>query len=145
MVLQLIYWAALGACLLYAFRRGGAPERLGITIIAVGSILSVIVASGFAARFRTVEWGILLVDVGVLIAFLAIALRTDRYWPLWAAGFHTIGVATHVATLADPDVVSRAYALAQGFWAYPMMIAVAIGTRNHQRRSRPPRRGSWRS
>ena len=132
-MLQLIYWLFLGTCLAYALWRGGRPEKAGVGIIAVGSILSVIATSDLGARFRTVEWGILAIDVTILVAFLALALRTDRFWPLWAAGFHAIGVATHVATMVDPDVVSRAYAYAQGFWAYPMLIAAAIGTRNHHR------------
>ena len=137
MILQLVYWTVLAASAAFVFWRGGTPEKAGVAIIGIGSVLSVIATSELEERFRSMEWGILLVDVAVLVALLAVALRSDRFWPLWAAGFHVIGVVTHVATLVDPDIVSYAYALAQGFWAYPMLAAVVIGTWNwHKRISR---------
>lgn len=137
MILQIIYWAFLAACFGYAFRYGGGPERVGAAIIGIGSLVSVAASSDFVLRFRSVEPGIFATDIVVLAAFLMLALRTERYWPLWATGFHVVGVATHTAIIVDPKVVPPAYAIAQGFWAYPMLVAVVMGTVAHRRRLAP--------
>ena len=134
MLLQISYWIVLFLCCGYAFRRGGRPERIGAAVALAASILSVAATTEFAARFKGVEAGILAVDVAVLCAFLALAVKTDRFWPLWATAFHTVAVATHIAIAADPTTVPRAYALAQGFWAYPVILSFAVGTWNLQRR-----------
>lgn len=137
MILQLIYWAVLCASCGYAAWRGGTPERAGAAIMAIGSVLSVVVTSDMGVRFRGAEIGIMIVDAAVLVAFLAVALRSDRFWPLWAAAFQAIAIATHVAAVANPAVFWFAYALAQGFWAYPMLLAIVIGTwHRNQRQSR---------
>ncbi|MFN3945312.1 MAG: hypothetical protein ACK4K7_10315 [Allosphingosinicella sp.] len=128
MMLQILYWTTLAACLLFALKRGGADERIGAAVIAVGSLLSVGAAAAPNGRFQAAETGILIVDLAVLAAFLALALRSERFWPLWATGFHLVAVVTHGAMMVSPGVVPRAYALAQGFWAYPMLFAIAIGT-----------------
>ena len=133
------YWLFLACCAGYAMLRGGQPERLGGIILIAGSVLSWAGASREAVRFHGMENGILLIDLAVLAAFLTLALKSDRFWPLWVTGFHLVAVLTHLALLADPTVVPRAYALAQGFWAYPMLIALAIGTNIYRRtRGRQP-------
>jgi hypothetical protein len=102
--------------------------------MAIGSVLSVVVTPQLGVRFRDAELGIMIVDAAVLVAFLVVALRSDRFWPLWAAAFQAVAIATHVAAVANPQVFWFAYALAQGFWAYPMLLAIVIGTwRRHKR------------
>lgn len=131
----LFYWILLTLCGAYVFIRGGVPERIGIAILVMGSILSTASATAnYALRFRQMEAGIFLVDVVGLIALVALALRANRFWPLWVAGFHLVGVATHAAMAASPDVVPRAYAMAQAFWGYPMLAAMVAGTWRHRRR-----------
>ena len=130
----LFYWILLALCSSYIFLRGAPPERIGIAILVVGSIVSVLSANAYPARFRSMEIGIFLVDLAVLAAYVALALRADRFWPLWVAGFHLVGVATHTAMAASPDVVPRAYAIAQAFWGYPMLAAMVAGTWRHRNR-----------
>lgn len=80
--------------------------------------------------WTSVEAGVALVDVILLGTLLVIALTTNRVWPLWATAAQLVGTMTHLAIWADPYVVPRAYALAQPFWAYPALIALALGTWN---------------
>jgi hypothetical protein len=128
------YYAMLALCWMYALLKGGAPERFGATILAVGSILSLAARSSATGRFGSVEVGVFLADVATLIAFLVLALRAERYWPLWLAALQIIGTAGHVVKLADPDTIPRAYAVALVFWSYPMLLLIALGTWRHQRR-----------
>ena len=131
----LFYWTLLALCSVYVLIRGAAPERIGMAVLVVGSILSTASATAeYEVRFREMELGIFLVDVAVLVGFVALALRADRFWPLWVAGFHLVGVATHTAMMASEEVVPRAYAMGQAFWAYPILLAMVVGTWRHRQR-----------
>lgn len=128
------YFAILVLCTLYALLKGGAPERIGAGIIALGSILSLAAVSGPAGRFGSVEVGVFLVDVAALVAFLALAFRAERYWPLWVAALQVIGTTGHAIKLVDPAVIPRAYAFILALWTYGMLSMVVLGTWRHQRR-----------
>ncbi|WP_165799573.1 hypothetical protein [Sphingomonas oleivorans] len=128
-ILQISYLVFLTLCAGYALLRGRRPERIGATIMIMGSVLTWAAAAELAYRWHSVDQGIFAVDLGMLVALLALALRSERFWPLWATGFHTVGLVTHSAMMVDPAIVPRAYSLAQGFWAYPALLALAMGTR----------------
>lgn len=130
----IFYFSLLFACWAYALLKGAAPERIGASIIGIGSILTVLAASGSAHRFASVEIGIFIVDVGCFVAFLVLALRAERYWPLWIAGLQLIGTSGHAVKLVDPEVIRRAYWFIQAFWSYPMLLLIVLGTFRHQQR-----------
>lgn len=129
-----VYNVLLVACWAYALRRGGPPERIGATILAVGSFLTAAAVSRSTTSYRSVETGILIVDLLCLVAFLALALRADRFWPLWVAALQIIGTAVHAVKFVDPDIIRRAYAFILAIWAYPMILLLVAGTRRHQQR-----------
>jgi hypothetical protein len=138
----LFYFFCLFAIVAYAFWRGGKWERLGALTLLAGSILTLIAVSAASRRFADVETGILLVDAAVLAAFLAIALRSDRYWPLWTAALQLIGLLGHFAKLADLEMPRNGYGFLQAFWSYPMMLTILVGTWNqHRARRRDQGRG----
>lgn len=118
----------------YAWRMGGEPERAGAIIILVGAVLSYPAAILFGHRWHTPEYGILIVDLAALVALLAIALRSDRYWPLFGAAFQLIAVITHLAMIVSPTLLPRAYSLAQPFWAYPLLVSLILGSWKRSRR-----------
>lgn len=127
MVLALTYWAFLLGCGVYVVRHGPEQERQVFAALVLASLLSGIIASIDNRHIQSVALSILLVDLLLLLFLLFVASRTDRFWPLWTTGFHLIGVLTNVAMLVNPSVVPRAYALAQGFWAYPALLALCLG------------------
>ncbi len=129
-----VYYALFAACGLYVLLKGGAPEKVGAAILAVGSVLSVAAVSSPTGRFGAVEVGVFLVDVATLLAFLALALRAERYWPLCVTALQAIGTAGHAAKLLDPGVIRSAYAIVLSLWRYPMLLLIVVGTWNHQRR-----------
>jgi hypothetical protein len=134
------YYALLLGCSIYTLRRGGAPERIGVAILGIGSLLSSVaiersvILYGLVHVYRSVEIGVLIVDAMVLIAFMLLALRADRFWPLWIVACHILGTAGHFVKFADPDIIPRAYAFIVAIWSYPMMALLLIGTWRHQRR-----------
>ena len=122
--LQLLFTVAiLGACGV-ALWRGGWPERTAALAIFAASSATPFVESSL---FASPEYGILAVDVMLLGWLGALALLTDRFWPLWATGFHLVGTIIHVARMVDPTVVPPAYAIGQVFWSYPVLAALASG------------------
>lgn len=135
MTLQLLYWIFLVLCSVYVLWKGGAPERTGIAIVIAASFLSALSVSHDASvRYGNMETGLFTVDVVALAAFVVLALRADRFWPLWITGIHLVGVATHTAKLVSPDVLPRIYSWIQGLWAYPIIILIVIGTIRHRKR-----------
>ena len=141
-IFQLFYLLVLVAVCSYAGWQGGWPERAGAAIMFLGSVLSVVAAMSFYPGWRSPEAGIFIVDLLVLAAFVNLALYSDRFWPIWVTSFHLIAVTIHVATLADRSVAALAYASAQEFWAYPMLVGIAVGTWNHRRRQASIPRGN---
>jgi hypothetical protein len=127
----------------YIVWRGAAPERIGIGILVVGSILTVVAGETQGLAFTSFEAAVFAVDLAVLAAYVALALCADRYWPLWVAGLQAIGVATHAAELASSAVIPWAYSIGQALWGYPMLLAIVIGAARH--RSRTLRYGADRS
>ena len=132
----LLYFACLFAMAGYAWWQGDKEERWGALLLLAGSLLTLLAGSPAGRRFTSVETGILLVDATVLLGFLALALLSDRYWPLWTAALQVIGVLGHLAKLADLDMPRNGYSFLQAFWSYPMMLTIVIGTWHHHRRMR---------
>ena len=122
-MLALLYLMALVIACTGAVRWGGTPERIGAVAVFVASVLTAVVQGSFSDP----EYGVIAVDVGLLIILLWLALSSDRYWPMPAAAFHLVGMSVHLTKIVDPTVWWRAYLHANAFWAYPVLLALALG------------------
>jgi len=129
----LLYVTLLLACFAYALVRGGWPERLGVLILMVGSALTFAALPPLQQRYASVEMGIMLIDVAVLFAFLALALSTDRYWPLWTTALQLLVVFAHLARWADPHMFRLGYGIIMAGWSYLQLLVMALGIRAHDR------------
>lgn len=114
----------LGSCG-YAFWLGRDNERLTAIALLSSAVASVYLQT---SKFFQPESGILIVDLLLLAYLIWLAMRSDRFWPLYAAGFQVVGTTIHLARFADSNVLHSAYAAAQIFWAYPVLLALAAGT-----------------
>jgi hypothetical protein len=85
-------------------------------------------------RYASLEAGVLIVDVLTLGAFTFIALRSDRFWPLWISGLQLTTSIAHFLKAAEPDLVPIAYAAAGRLWSYPILLILAVGTWRSSRR-----------
>ena len=129
-----LYWTLLAVSCGYALLRGRKYERLTAIICIVASIVSVLLRAPLHERYLGVEAGDLLVDLLVLSAFVAIALQSDRFWPLWVAGLQLTTSMGHMVKAVHSDLLPLAYAAALRFWAYPILIILLVGTwRSRQR------------
>lgn len=136
-MLRLLLFSALliGSCG-YAFVRGQRDERVTAAVCLAASLASIALTGPANLRYSQIELGVLVVDLLTLGAFTFIALRSDRFWPLWISGLQLTTSIAHFLKAADPGLVPIAYAAAGRFWGYPILIILVVGTwRSHRRLS----------
>jgi len=123
-------------CAAYAFIAGGFPERIGAAVYALSVAATYLVLWSESSEWRTLEFGVFIVDAVVFVAFVFLALRANRFWPIWVSGLLGLGLFGHMARLAGPTVIPWAYAVVLTIWSYPILAIIALGTFNHHRRIR---------
>jgi hypothetical protein len=118
-------WAAtLVAVVILAFTRGRRSERWAASALFLGWLLTLLVYRTPAAG---TQWPLFAVDAALLVVLLWIALRSRRYWPMFAAGFHFLAIVTHVARTVDVHVNHWAYITAEIIWGYLLAFAIGYG------------------
>jgi hypothetical protein len=119
----------------YALWRGRKYEQLSALVFLSATVATVLARSTGQERYIALERSDLIIDSLVLLAMVAIALRSDRFWPLWIAGLQLTISMSHLLKALRPDLLPLAYAAAERFWSYPTLIILFIGAwRQHQRR-----------
>ena len=126
--------ALLALTTFYALWAGGGPERIGAAIYALSVAATNLVMRTHSHDWANLESGVFIVDVVTFLAFVPIALRANRFWPLWVTAFLGLGVLGHVARLVTPDTFWRAYAMVLTIWSYPILVLIAVGAFLHRRR-----------
>jgi len=137
-----VFRIILGLVALYAFMRGSRDERLVGMICVIGAVATHVLISPLRHRFAGVEIPVMIVDLAVFGGFLLVALRSSRFWPLWVAGLQLTTMLGHVLKAIDLSLLPRAYGASLTFWAYPIVLILAVGTwRTHRRLRHPARDG----
>jgi hypothetical protein len=139
LLIRILFYNALliGACG-YAWLRGRSDERIAATTCVVATVASFALLTEL--RFSGVEFGVLAVDLATLAVFVAVALRSERFWPLWVSGLQLTSSVTHLLKLLQPSLMPFAYAAAEAIWSYPILIILVVGTwraRRYERFSGP--------
>jgi hypothetical protein len=123
-LLPSLFWAFTAATLIILATFGERPER--------GFAVLIVVAVGATwLNFERDGWtdpvALLAIDGVVLAAGLLLALRTDRYWPLWFSGFQMLTVLTGIAHLVSPDHVPALFLNLSALWFYPALWCSTAG------------------
>lgn len=126
--LQYFFWAVCVLCLAVTLRFGERDERRGMIIIMVGSIVTALVVVAANRNFKDISGWFLLVDLCVLVAFVKMLFDSQKYWPVWVGSLQLISIVIHILDLLMPKTIPAAYAMLQGFWVYPMLFAIMMGT-----------------
>jgi len=132
----ILYWTLLTLTCGYALTRGRTDERLVAAVCLVASVVTAFALSPWRQRYSGVETDELLVDIVTLAAFVFVALRSNRFWPLWVAGLQLTTSMSHMLKAVDLGLVPQAYAAAEKFWSYPILLILAVGTWRGHRRSK---------
>lgn len=113
------------SCCGIAWKWGGLDERL-----AAGAILLAVLVSNLTveSHFRGTEPGVFIVDIVLLLGLLIIALRSDRFWPMWATAFQLVATLVHLGSMVETGDFAWAYYVALAFWSFPVFLTVIAGT-----------------
>jgi hypothetical protein len=122
---HIAYLLAVILCVGSVARYGGRDEWRALAGVIGASVVTPLLQRH---GFQSIEYGIMAVDLALLAWLTAIALQSDRRWPLFAAGFHLAGCAVHLAPLAGANFNRMAYSYASAGSAYFVLLAIAVGT-----------------
>lgn len=125
-----VWGAALTLVCGLALWKGGPSERLAAVLFYGAWILTRITHD--PDRFAT-QWAVSLVDGALFASLTLLALKSDRYWPIFAAGFDLLSIITHLARALDATLPEWAYYTAAQIWAYLTIGALGLGTWNSWR------------
>lgn len=123
---DLLLFGTCGYALLYG--------RLDARIVGGVCIAANFASYAMVSRYHGVELGVLAIDLLTLGAFVFVALRSDRFWPLWISGLQLTTTIGHLLKAIQLDLVPIAYAVSLRFWAYPILIILAVATWRNRRR-----------
>jgi hypothetical protein len=126
MLIALSFWLLTALCCGYAAMAGGRDGRRVALAYIVGCLATLL--AWFVQRDWThTHYATFLVDALLLPIFWSIALRSDRWFPIWITGFHLVSVVSHVASLLVSHYAFKLYFFLQSFWSVPMLVILTIG------------------
>jgi uncharacterized membrane protein YecN with MAPEG domain len=124
MLPHIVFWILLSVVCALAMLRGRTDERIAAGACAVATLLTHFVLGPLQIKYSGVEHGLVALDVAMLAIFVAVALRSSRFWPLWVAGLQLTMSMAHVMKAIDEQLMPRAYAAAAVFWSYPILLII---------------------
>lgn len=122
---------AVGSCA-YAIRCGGAPERIVGIVILASVVADPLLHLVLEPRFHAVDPTHLIIDLVRFAAFVAVALRACRYWPIWLASFQTLALGAHAMRAMEVAIHPVAYGAMSAMWSYGMLALLLFATRFHR-------------
>jgi hypothetical protein len=128
-VLHLLWvWGGHALALLigiWALWRGTKTERYGAIFIWLMWVLSPLLQT---KGMIGLDYGLLIVDAGTMLAFFWLSATSRKFWTAFAAAFMVLTVAGHFSTPLSSDVNLIIYLTNNGFWGgYAMLGALAAG------------------
>jgi hypothetical protein len=109
----------------FAFLKGDEPERVGGGACALGLLASLLLQDD--SRLTGPQWGLMAVDVVMLVVYAALAWKSRRSWPVWAGALQALIVMTHVASLVDIRPPLAAFYVVLNAASYGILLALAVG------------------
>lgn len=131
MIRQLLFGVLLWAVTIYAFRRGGRDEKIVAATLIVATYLSPLVVASLK-RFHQTELPLAMVDIGLGCVLLIVALRSDKFWPLWLIAMQGLTILSHFAPFV-PHMIPWNYRNAIVVWSWPMQIVLGFAVHQHYR------------
>jgi hypothetical protein len=140
------YLSLLFVVLVYAFVRGGGPERSVAAVLTTTLVINLLALSITPPTLSSIDYVPFFLDSASLVVFIAIALAARRFWPLCVASLQCLALMAHFTRMMDVDIHPVAYGTMQVASSYPLLLVLALGTFLHQRRLRSNGSDpSWRS
>lgn len=125
----------MAAVCVFAFLRGDRPEKRTAIVLGLALAASTLLQRREIGHYE--QWGLLTVDAMYLAWLTPLVLFSDRYWPLFAAAFQLLLVATHLVMIISYRSGQWTYMTAYAAWSYGGFISLGAGTLIENQRKRP--------
>ncbi len=126
-IIAVAFGIILIASACYVFIYGGATGKWG-AVITICAWLATLIFWYQATTFTNAMTNVLTVDIMCLIGFLILALKSHRYWPIWASGLQLTAVISHFVIYTAPHVIPNVYQAINGIWSIPIVAIMVFGT-----------------
>jgi hypothetical protein len=128
-----------------AWRWGAGPERACVAANIYMRIADLIYHWLFGTHvyFANVEIGHAFIDLTTALAFLLIALRANRVYPLWLSALQFVSFISHIAVSLSHAIAGLAYWILIVSPSYLQLIVLALSIFLHHRRVK--QHGTYRS
>jgi hypothetical protein len=123
----ILFYLLLAALVALTWWRGRSDERLAAAICVGGTAVTVLVGNGLHVSESDFHAAAFMVDALIFLLFLGIALRSERFWPMWVAGLQLTTASVHLLMIVSPDLPGLIFGTALAFWSYPILLLIAIG------------------
>lgn len=123
----------IGAVCIFSVWKGDREERIAGIAFAIGVVTAPLLKD---RQWVGPQWGNFALDAAYFALLIGMALRTRKYWPLFAAGFQLLLVLTHAASMVDHQLGAWAYITAGVIWTYLGLFALGAGAWNSFTRRR---------
>ena len=110
----------------FAFWKGEEPERMGAAAYAIVVLATTMIRGDATPNIP--RWGIMGIEVVLLVVFVGLVWHSRRAWPVWAASFQALIVTCHVLVVANLRPPAVAAATVINMSNYGLLISLAVGT-----------------
>lgn len=122
------------------WRWGGSPERwlagVFLATMVVPPLLMRLAFGPVAIEVGPYATAFMAIDILAAVLFTATALRANRNYPLWIAGFQLVAVCTDLVKVLVPGVAPLAVAILVIGPSYCQLLILLVGFLRHVRRER---------
>lgn len=106
----------------YSVLAGGRDGRAAVAMLLSAALMTLMITG-----FTQDRWAVALVDAVLFAGLVALAIRSNHYWPLWLAGLHGAAMATQIVSHLNPDLPYKIYHAVVAFWSIPMQVVIVVG------------------
>lgn len=85
-------------------------------------------------QYHIIGW----IDASLLIGLYMVALRSNRWWPIWITGLHLLTVLSHLQAALAPAFAGRVFFALEVFWAPIKMVVLLLGALVDRRADHDP-------
>jgi hypothetical protein len=125
-MISLLFWCLMLLCCLLAIAIAGKDGRIAAGMILIAVMLTQ-GAQQASMNWRSVNVGVMLVDIALFIALIALMLRSSNFWPIWVAASQGLAVGSHLVTLMVSQFDPKIYAAIATGSSVICLLCMTIG------------------
>lgn len=112
----------------YALLRGDPSAKVVATTVIFGSLLSAMLIDQTSELWQGSEPGVFVIDVIMLAIFVAVMIKSDRFWPIWTTAAQLLSVLAHIGPLLRNAHIAVPFAVSEQLWSWFILAQLAYVT-----------------